>query len=260
MLRLYTILLLVFCSLTLYSQSSGAHDQAFLEALESEDLLSLKSLLQGMGEKDLDYLVQKYDPLHNAYGAGDRGRVKLLLEAGFPHLGPIGHYDSVVSLLFRAVSEGDIRTASLALENGGRLYATGELKDYQDELTLAIESNSLPMAKLLLDHGADVNRRSLQLSNGEPSGGGHYPIFSGLRRIEMMMLLVTHGAEVNLMKYDFFYSDATFTSLLDQAEKHLNSLWAAGDITQIRSGYFIRQILLNRGGAVCGGPADGLRF
>jgi ankyrin repeat protein len=139
-------------------------------------------------DPDLD---PKAEPLVKACARGDLGKVRSLVSAGIPvnaigskhtgqyplHAAAKAGHDRVVSYLLGAGARVDVRTKAMLEQNA------------DTPLLLALSQGHVRTAKILIEHGADVNANSWQKST--PIGRAIQ-----LRSSEMVQYLVEHGARI----------------------------------------------------------------
>ncbi|GMF34302.1 unnamed protein product [Phytophthora fragariaefolia] len=111
-------------------------------------------------------------PLHMAVGKARLGMAKLLLEEGLADVDATDYQDNTALLLLAAMTSSDMDEY---------------ISDSEEEEE---ESVQLKMARLLLEHGADVNAANTATAT---------PLHHAMRRydMELMDVLLAHGADVN---------------------------------------------------------------
>ena len=98
--------------------------------------------------------------------------------------------------LFNAIRQGDNKEVKRLLANGANVNAVFK-KDSRDNkmpLHTAVECNNLEAARILIEHGANVNAKNRIITGSYPLGTAVY------RSIEMMRLLLDNGADVDKSK------------------------------------------------------------
>ncbi|MBR6026025.1 MAG: ankyrin repeat domain-containing protein [Neisseriaceae bacterium] len=98
--------------------------------------------------------------------------------------------------LFNAIRQGDNKEVKRLLEAGANVNAVFKKDIYDNKMPLhtAVECNNLEAARLLIEHGANVNAKDRMIT-------GDYPLATAVyRSIEMMRLLLDNGADVDKAK------------------------------------------------------------
>ena len=118
--------------------------------------------------------------------SGEYDWIKLIIEKGVN--APYKEFDS---LLCGAVENNLFKMTQFLLKAGANVNAVNNSFNCITPLSFAVRENSIEIAKLLLDHGADVN---IQDSVGETSL--HYAAENSF--VEMTQLLLKAGANLNI--------------------------------------------------------------
>ena len=98
--------------------------------------------------------------------------------------------------LFNTIRQGDNKEVKRLLEAGANVNAVFKKDIYDNKMPLhtAVECNNLEAARLLIEHGANVNAKDRMIT-------GDYPLATAVyRSIEMMRLLLDNGADVDKAK------------------------------------------------------------
>ncbi len=125
--------------------------------------------------------------------AGDAAKVKLLLskEANPNARSKLGR----TPLMIAAINDGAIEAARLLIEKGADINARD--KGGSSVLALAAGSNNIELARLLIARGAEVNA-----ADEGGGTALLYATASGDRSAAMVKLLLEHGAKVNVRSVD----------------------------------------------------------
>lgn len=122
--------------------------------------------------------------------ANKKGMAKILLAHGATVDAPTNYGETPLHWAAEGVNGLDkqvdlVEFVDVLIAHGANVNRkTGEGRSYATPLNYAVASNNLPVAKLLIAHGADVE------------GGGSSPL-SAAATVEMAQLLVDNGAGVN---------------------------------------------------------------
>jgi ankyrin repeat protein len=161
------------------------------EAVETEDVVAVKSLLQvGVNPNLLnhgDHQVEFRLPLHMSVDTKNLQIMQLLLEYGAdsnaPHL-PI-HVP-----LEQAIKQNNQKMVQLLLSNGANPnHYLGSTPPYS-LLHVATKNNQLEILELLLDYGGNPNLRIEE-------GNTNYHPMKEARSVEAIQLLVQYGANID---------------------------------------------------------------
>ena len=100
--------------------------------------------------------------------------------------------------LLNAVVDNDLTAAADAIKTGADINGTPELEDFDIPLTLAAEDGNLEMMSLLLESGADVDKKNTY---------GNTPLLAATKanKFEAVQLLIKHNANISycdLLKKD----------------------------------------------------------
>lgn len=147
--------------------------------------------------------------------AGDDAKVRALV-----HTGNSNHSHEGVSLLARAVSQGNTDVVVTLLEKGGASTLSRDPQGFSPlhracSLEAADATVPLRLVELLLQHGANPNDINPTPRSGERTGLGRTPLILAAMRGEerVVRALVLAGAEVG-------YRDKKGMSALDYAAVH----------------------------------------
>lgn len=159
-----------------------------------------------MSAADVEALINKYDidvnstqgiaaPMQFAVDSGDAAKVRMLIARGASaRTGASGPY----SLPHKAVIAGNIPVLQALLE-GGCDIECGDFKQGFSLLMCAVQANRPTVVDWLLQHGAQVNYRSIQVYPDVEHDFTALHIAGRLRNRPLYELLVSHGADETLL-------------------------------------------------------------
>jgi len=159
------------------------------------------------------------DKLCLAAETGDIAAMAKLLEEGVPvdQANKVGNCP-----LGSAAANGQLDAVKFLLDHGANINAANE--SGKTALELAVSSNGIPVTKALLERGADLNADKKKAVLEDPIADGH---------LEMVRLLIAHGANVNSAKYSLLgvaaeHGRADVTIALIDAGANIEGLSAYG--------------------------------
>ncbi|WP_342554800.1 ankyrin repeat domain-containing protein [Paenibacillus sp. FSL R7-0652] len=111
------------------------------------------------------------------------------------------HYTEQVNQLFQAAQDGEAAGLKSLLEAHPELANT-ENQDGLTPLGYAAHYGQAASVQLLLEHGADVNAISHSLISFIPSNTALHAALAGERSVQVIRLLLEHGASTNIADSD----------------------------------------------------------
>ncbi|MFI4937741.1 MAG: ankyrin repeat domain-containing protein [Candidatus Berkiellales bacterium] len=177
-----------------------------------------------------------YNPLYQAAEKNQFGSVKILVQ----HQANVNYAGGGSSVLSAAVKTGNAEMVKYLLEKGATTYLNKEAPDLinyihgNGELPLATAADSgfVEIAKILIDHGADVNARTGWFGKSTP-----LTYASANADIPMMKLLIDNGAQVNTfarskedssVMFDAFLTSSLFNALTSKNHDAVKLIVDAG--------------------------------
>ncbi len=167
--------------------SEGNLNELFIKAVDQKDYEEMEELLKKGADINSSFLNEKYTPLSSAASNGDLKLVIFLVENGADIKGNSLFPNSPIYL---AISGNHLGIASYLLNKGVKPDFAWPGEDGGTLLISAIQFGNLPIVKLLVNKGADVNFTG----NGKNS-----PLYRAIvyDRFEIFEFLINHGAKLN---------------------------------------------------------------
>ncbi|MFI4937018.1 MAG: ankyrin repeat domain-containing protein [Candidatus Berkiellales bacterium] len=168
-----------------------------LKAAKMGDLEQLKAVIaDGVNVNSSSFEPKlKENPLYHAVVRKQFEAVKILVQHG----ADVNFADSKSSVLYVAVETGRPDIVKYLLENGATYYINQQVSYFNSRdlpLALAAHDGNVEIAKILVDHGADVNAK------GGLFGRSIALIYAAAKaHIPMMKFLIDHGSEVNTFNH-----------------------------------------------------------
>lgn len=182
------------CATPVVTLSEGEQKRRFFAALEKNDTVTVRELLQlnsGLATKTESTYSDK-TPIQIAVKKGNRPIVQLLLEHG-ANVNVGTSYSGMDTPLWMAYEANDLGMARLLLENGASV----------SKLTYAVLSSAgkgnKPFLQLFLQYGADVDQRESDTG----FTALHRVCISDTSSAAIATLLISHGADINATSKGF---------------------------------------------------------
>jgi len=213
--------MMMMLALAAVSLSAAAQEEAFLTAVRSHDVATVRDMLEKdpalanahrpdgisavmlalLGLRKGEEVFQdppknetlqavlarkpKFD-IYDTAALGTAADLESMLRADPPALQRIARVGW--TLLHAAAFAGNVATTELLIRKGADVNARAKNRFYNTPLHTALLTGQYATTKLLLDHGADVHMR-------EAEGASPLHLAAESGRVELIQLLLDHGAE-----------------------------------------------------------------
>ena len=165
-------------------------------ALKDEDLDSMEYIFRHRQHQySKNYLQQQYSKNYLLYMAANNNNTeiaRILLKDGADLKQKILEGDETWDPLLKAVMNKNPEMTQLFLDFGAEISDKNENTRIRSRLLIAVENNDFQTAKLLIDHGANVNAYVGQFPHGTR------PLYAAAEKnnTEMAKYIIDHGAKV----------------------------------------------------------------
>ena len=169
-----------------------AQNKRFMEqTIQAEDLQKQIKKLESYQKRNPNW-PREFKILKDKYKEVNEQNEKLQAEnekwKNAAYTKPLIKPKNFIDDIFKAIKKNDIDSVTYLIESKPELVNSSEDGDFLEvwsPLMLACKQGNLPLVKLLVEHGADVNRRE---SHGTPLS------YASKTGTEVMQYLIDHGA------------------------------------------------------------------